>query len=58
MRSTKCVENSELTAHGVYLVGSVAWGGETNIIKETLERERLVDEKILIAEARGRALQG
>lgn len=50
MRSTKCVENSELTAHGVYLVRSVAWG-------ETLERERLVDEKVLIAEARGRALQ-
>ena len=38
MRDTKCAANSELTVYEVYLVESVAGRGETNIMKETLER--------------------
>lgn len=38
MRDTKCAENSQLTVYEVYLVASVAEGGETSIMKETLER--------------------
>lgn len=35
-----------MIAHGVYLVGRVAGGGETNITRETLERD-LMDDKVL-----------